>query len=105
LHEFSRTIDDFVDGDVISNKSVDLNADTYQRSSILLSRLNKCIDELEGYSGTNWGGDKIEPSDITRKVLRVIIPEGSMTVAQREAIEAARARAESKGLGFRVVEF
>jgi hypothetical protein len=47
----------------------------------------------------------IEPSDITRKVLRLIIPGGSMTPAQREAIEAARARAQSKGLGFRVVEF
>jgi hypothetical protein len=70
-----------------------------------LSRLNKCVDELEGYPGTNWGGDKIEPADIARKVLRVIIPEGSMTPVQREAIEAARAKAQSKGLGFRVVEF
>jgi hypothetical protein len=105
LHPLSRTIDDFVDGNVISNKSVDLNAATYQKSSILLSRLNKCMDELEGYPGTNWGGDKIEPSDITRKVLRVIVPQGSMTGVQREAIEAARARAQSKGLGFRVVEF
>ena len=105
LHPLSRTIDDFVDGNVISNKSVDLNAATYQKPPILLSRLSKCVDELEGYPGTDWGGDRIEPSDITRKVLRVIIPEGSMTPIRREAIEAARARALSKGLGFRVVEF
>jgi hypothetical protein len=81
LNELSRTVDDFVDGNVVSNKSIDLNAVTYQKSSILLSTLNKCVDELEGYAGTDWGGDKIEPADITRKVLRVIIPEGSMTPA------------------------
>jgi hypothetical protein len=55
LHELSRTIDDFVDGNVISNKSVDLNAAVYRDSRTLLSRLNKCVDELEGYPGTNWG--------------------------------------------------
>jgi hypothetical protein len=55
LHELSRTIDDFVDGNVISNKSVDLDAAVYQDSRTLLSRPNKCVDELEGYPGTNWG--------------------------------------------------
>jgi len=105
LHELSRTIDDFVVGNAISNKSVDLNAATYQKSRILLSRMNKCLDELKEYPGTEWGGDIIKPSEITRRMLRLVIPRGSMTPAQREAIEAARARALSKGLGFTVIEF
>jgi hypothetical protein len=49
--------------------------------------------------------NKIEPYEITRRVLRVIILRGSMTPIQREALEAARARAISKGLGFNVIEF
>ena len=44
---YPRTIDDFVDGNVISNKSVDLNAAVYQNFRTLLSRPNKCVDELE----------------------------------------------------------
>jgi hypothetical protein len=100
-----RTIDDFVDGNAISNKSINLNAATYQKSHNLLSRVNKCVDELKEYPGTEWGCDIIKPSEITRRMLRVIIPRGSVTPAQREAIEAARASALSKGLGFTVIEF
>ena len=105
LHELSRTIDDFVDGNVISNKSIDLNAATYQKFEGLLSRINKCLNELEPYSGTEWGGDYILPSDIAGKVLRIIIPEGSMTEIQREAIKAATKISRSKNMRLIVREF
>jgi len=105
LHELSRTIDDLVNGDAISNKSIDLNAATYRNFEGLLSRVNKHLSELEAYSGTEWGGDYILPSDIAGKVLRLIIPEGSMTAAQREAIKAATKIARSKGLRLIVREF
>jgi hypothetical protein len=98
LHELSRTIDDFVDGTVISNKSIDLNASTYQNSRVLMSRLNKYIGKLKEYSGTEWGGDIIASSDIDEKVLRVVVPEGGMTAAQREIFEAATRIARSKGI-------
>lgn len=98
LHELSRTIDDFVDGTVISNKSIDLNASTYQNSRVLMSRLNKYIGQLKEYSGTEWGGDSIASSDISEKVLRVVVPEGGMTAAQREIFEAATRIARSKGI-------
>jgi hypothetical protein len=96
LHELSRTIDDFVDGNAISNKSVDLNAATYQNFRILLSRLNKCLSELEKYQGTDWGGDEIKASQIINRTLRVIIPDGSMTAIQEEALKAATRIARSK---------
>ena len=105
LHELSRTIDDLVDGNVISNKSIDLNAATYQKFEGLLSRINKCLNELEPYSGTEWGGDYILPSDIAGKVLRIVIPEGSMTEIQREAIKAATKIARSKNMRLMVREF
>jgi hypothetical protein len=96
LHELSRTIDDFVDGNAISNKSVDLGAATYQKFRILLSRVNKYLDELEKYRGTDWGGDEIKASQIINRTLRVIIPDGSITAIQEEALKAATRIARSK---------
>jgi hypothetical protein len=105
LHELSRTIDDFIDNGAISNKSVDLNAATYQDFRRLLYRVSKDLEKLEGYSGTEWGGDRILESQIAGRVLRLIIPEGSMSSIQREAIEAATRIARSKGLRLIVTEF
>jgi hypothetical protein len=105
LHVLSRTIDDFVDDIAISNKSIDLNAATYQNSRILLSRVNKYLGELEKYQDTEWGGDNIKAADIAGKVLRVVIPMGSMTPIQREIIAAATRVARSKGLRLIVVQF
>jgi hypothetical protein len=104
LHELSRTIDDFVEGVAISNKSIDLNAATYQNFRRLLSSVNKYLDKLEAYTGTDWGGDEITLSQITGRALRLIIPKGSMTPIQREAIKAAGAVAKRKGFGLIVTE-
>jgi len=105
LHDLSRTIDDFIeDGVVVSNKSIDLNAATYQKFRTLLSRANKYLDELESYQGTDWGGDKIELSQISGRTLRLIVPKGSMTPVQREAMKAANAIAKSKGFRLIITE-
>ena len=105
LHDLSRTIDDLVDDVAISNKSVDLNAATYQDFRRLLSRVSQDLEKLEAYSGTDWGGDSIKATDMASKVLRSIIPMGSMTPVQREAIKAATGIARSKNLRLIVTEF
>ena len=105
LHDLSRTIDDLVDNVAISNKSVDLNAATYQDFRRLLSRVSQDLEKLEAYSGTDWGGDSIKATDMASKVLRLIIPMGSMTPVQREAIKAATRIARSKNLRLIVTEF
>jgi hypothetical protein len=105
LHELSRTIDDFIDKTAISNKSIDLNAATYQHLPILRNRVAKYLAELEAYAGTGWGSDSIEASDIASKVLRLIIPKDSMMPLQREVIEAATKIAKSKNLRLIVTEF
>jgi hypothetical protein len=71
----------------------------------LLSRVSKDLEKLEGYSGTEWGGDRILESQISGRVLRLIIPKGSMTSVQREAIKVATGIARSKGLRLIVSEF
>jgi hypothetical protein len=105
LHDLSRTIDDLVGDVAISNKSVDLNAPTYQDFRRLFARVNKDVEKLEAYSGTDWGGDSIKDTDVASKVLRLIIPKGSMTPVQREAIETATRIARSKNIRVIVVEF
>lgn len=105
LNPLSRTIDDFEAGIATSRKSIDLNAGTYQDFGRLSSRLNTYIDKLAKYTGTDWGGDIIEPSDITGRVLQVIIPKGSMTPVQRAAFEAARDRARRAGINLIITEF
>ena len=105
LHDPSRTIDDLVDNVAISNKSVDLNAATYKDFRGLLSRVSQDLEKLEAYSGTAWGGDIILGSQIEGRVLRLIIPKGSVTPRQLEAIKAATRIARSKGLRLIVTEF
>jgi hypothetical protein len=63
--------------------------------------VSRDLEKLEAYSGTDWGGDSIMAS----KVLRLIIPIGSMTPVQREAIKAATRIARSKNLRLIVTEF
>lgn len=75
LNPLSRTIDDFEAGIATSRKSIDLNAATYQDFGRLTSRLNTYIDKLGEYAGTEWGGDVVRPSQITGRILQVIIPK------------------------------
>jgi hypothetical protein len=45
------------------------------------------------FNGANLANDEVKLSDIQGRALHLAIPKGSMTEAQRRAIEAARRRA------------
>jgi CDI toxin restriction endonuclease-like domain len=106
VHPLARTIDDFDEaGIATSRKSMDLNAPTYQDFGRLTSGINRYLVKLEGYRGTNWGGDRIEPDEITGRMLHLIIPKDSMKAVQMDAIDAAIARAAAKGISIKITEF
>jgi hypothetical protein len=106
LHPLSRTIDNFnSEGVATSIKSLDLNAATYRDLGRLTSRLDKYVNELDKYAGTNWGGDDIESSDITARVLLLAVPRNSRGATQRAAIEGVRARARKLGIDFIITDF
>jgi hypothetical protein len=88
-----RTIDNFTDGVATSIKSIDLNAATYQDAARLSYRLNQYVDDLGDYEGGEMSDTIVELSDITDRVLNLVVPKGSMTATQLAAIEAARVRA------------
>ena len=88
-------VDGWAGGAVTSIKSIDLSAATYQDAARLTYRLNRYIDQLASYEGGQMGVWEIESSAISDRVLKVAIPEGSVTSAQQGAIQAAQARAQA----------
>jgi hypothetical protein len=90
------TIDMIGAGVATSIKSIDLNAATYQDAARLTYRLNKYIDDLAEFNGATWATDVVKSSDITNRTLNLVIPKGSMTTVQLEAIEAAQRNALSR---------
>jgi hypothetical protein len=98
-------IDSWLNGVATSIKSIDLRAATYQSAERLTYRLNKYIDQIALYDGSESGFLVIESSAIRQRVLSLAIPKGSMTAAQRAAIGAARARAEAFGVDLVVTPF
>jgi hypothetical protein len=100
-----RTIDRFVDGVATSIKSIDLNAATYQDAARLTYRLNDYIDRVATYDGGKLGFTVVDSSAISGRALSLAIPKGSVTAAQRAAIDAARWRAQAFDVDLIVTEF
>jgi hypothetical protein len=98
-------IDKWSDGVATSIKSIDLTATTYQDATRLTYRLNDYINKLVFFEGADFGIWEIEPSAISGRVLDLVVPKGSMTAAQRTAIEAAKLRARAFGVNLTVTDF
>ena len=95
-----RVIDqfDYHTGTATSIKSINLNAPTYQNASSLTSTVNGYVDSVAGFNGADFGGVRIEQSDITAKQLNLAIPVGSASPAQQSVINAAVTRAQNLGV-------
>ena len=98
-------IDKWLSGIATSIKSIDLNAATYQDAARLTYRLNAYIDQLALYDGGQLGFTVVRSSAITDRALSVAIPKGSMSAAQRAAIDAAKVRAQAFDVTLEVFEF
>ena len=78
---------------ITSVKSMDLNAATYANTGgAILSRLNRYVDALAGYTTRTWAGDLVTSGPSTERVLEIIIPRGA-SGQQLAEITAAEARA------------
>jgi hypothetical protein len=108
LHPNFPIIDKIPNGVATSIKSLDLRAATYQDEARLTYRLRKYVSDLSEFDGARWANDVVLPSEIRGRALSLAIPNGSMTAAQREAIEAVRAWARMKNhnpVEFSIIEF
>jgi len=86
-------IDKIPNGVATSVKSIDLNAATCQNEASLANRLNKFVTDVREFEGADWGDLPIEEQDIKGRAVHLIVPKGSITEAQQNVIESARARA------------
>jgi hypothetical protein len=98
-------IDSWLGGIVTSIKSIDLRAATYQDAARLTYRLNDYVNALVFYDGGRLGVTVIDSSAISGRVLSLAVPKGSMTAAQRAAIEIAKGRAQAFGVDLVVTPF
>ena len=98
-----RTIDNFTNGSAISIKSIDLNAATYQDGMRLTYKLNKYVDDVSEYDGGEWANKTVSADEIMERAVNLVIPKGSMTDVQRNAIEAVQARANALDRPVRLV--
>lgn len=98
-------IDGWENGVATSIKSIDLNAATYQNGMGLTYRLNRYIDSLAAFEGDTMGDIVIRNSEISGRVLSIAVPRGSITAAQKAAIDAAGLRAQAFGIKLVITEF
>ncbi len=94
-----RTIDkfDFATGAATNIKSIDVRAATYQDANRFMYRLNDYVNRLSEYEGGSLQNVKVNLSQITDRVLELIVPKGSLSVMQRAVVGAARIRSEATG--------
>lgn len=99
-------IDDFsADGVATSFKSIDLNAGTYQNAKNLGYRINRYVNDLAKFNGKSYENWSVSGEDITKRVLKLVVPEGSISEAQEAAIDAAVSRARAREIFVVVMPF
>ncbi len=98
-------IDKWLNGEVTSIKSMDLRAAIYQDATRVTYRLDDYVNKLIFFDGAKWNGVEVESSEISGRVLDLVVPKGSITVGQRAAIDAAKARAKAFGVDLIVTPF
>jgi len=96
------TIDDFSYDVARSIKSIDLNAPWYRDPLNLSRRIDGYVDKLTGFDGMFWAGVRIEPNQITGRILDIVVPKNSGAPAQREAIERSVERARRLGVHIQI---
>jgi hypothetical protein len=86
----------------LANRSTSM---LYQSEVRLTYRLNDYINRLSVFDGASLGVWRIESTAIEVRVLSVVVPKGSITAAQKAAIEAAALRAQAFGIDLTITPF
>ncbi|HKT20660.1 MAG TPA: hypothetical protein VJR47_21585 [Stellaceae bacterium] len=100
-----KGIDDFSEGVATSFKTIDLDAATYQHAPNLTSTINGYVNKLAAFNGKSYTNWEVESGKITSRALKLIVPKGSMTPAQKAVIDAATQRAQLRGITLSAIPF
>ena len=89
-------VDRLENGKLISIKSIDLSAKTYQTQSKLYGKLAKDVRALDGFTGKRWAKKVIMEDQYTSKALQIAIPRMTITKEQKMALDAVKLYAEER---------
>ena len=106
LGENFPVADRLQDMTLVSTKSLDIAAPSYQKPSTLRNTLNKYADALKGFEEKyfkgldefNWGGKTIDKDDYNKKALEVILPDIIMTENSLNVLNDFKKTMEASGM-------
>ncbi len=81
--------DKLVNRVLTSTKSIDPSGSSYQGIGGLFSKISKDAQKLYNFSGRNWGGVRVQPSQYDSKVLHVIFPDTVLSYEQMLSLQIA----------------
>jgi hypothetical protein len=87
---------------IVSTKSIDLGAASYQGGSAVLSRLTQYINSLANFGGRTWGGVNVTVGPNTQRVLEVAIPASGATQTQLNQLSQAAQLAQQQGINLTI---
>lgn len=69
---------------------------SYQGIGGLFSKISKDAQKLYNFSGRNWGGGRVQPSQYDSKVLHVIFPDTVLSYEQMLSLQIAELYIENE---------
>ena len=78
--------------------SIYMTAKSYQKRNRLYGQLAKYVRQLDRFRGKAWSNKNVRLVDYDHKVLRIAIPNITITGEQRLALDAAKLYAKQKDI-------
>ncbi|MGN0242880.1 MAG: hypothetical protein ACI4CT_02330, partial [Lachnospiraceae bacterium] len=88
---------------IVSIKSMDTTAKTYQNASKMRNKLRKYIDDLAGFSETTYKGTKWTVKGGTSRTLELAIPAVGLSKKQAKVLQEMKEYAKKLGVTLKVV--
>ncbi|MFN0278432.1 MAG: hypothetical protein ACKVRN_07500 [Pyrinomonadaceae bacterium] len=93
-------IDKFIrnGGVATSIKSLDIGAQSYRNANQLTSTLTKYVKQLANFQSGRRNGVVIEPGDIKRRILQIVLPNTPLSVEQKSVLLKVQQDAARRGI-------
>lgn len=85
-----------------STKSYDSTSATYSDASKWLSKIKQDLRKLDQFTNKTWNGVKVNETMYDNKCFNMVLPNISLTDAQRQVLQQVKDYAETLGLCIKV---
>ena len=94
----SQNASNTIINDLVSIKSIDLNATSYQKAGTLRRTLKNYVTALEDFTIANYVGIQYKAAKDATRTLQIAIPEGAMTKTQADVFAEIVQMAKEKSI-------